>query len=248
MPDLTVLILAFLLGIVSGFIAALSSGGGLLAIPGVIFLGLSPSVAIATTRLDALSSDFTALLRYKKEKIIHRKHLLSLLMISVIGGIIGSKLLLQIDENSLEKVVGVLLLLLAPTLVFNKNFGLIQKLRSKRYETAGLFAVFFVMIYSAMIGAGGGIFLMYALIYFYGMSVVQANAHRALLGLFATAAALVTYISAGAVDFAIGIPLMLGAGIGGYLGAKTAIKKGNPFVRWALLGIILISSTKLLFL
>lgn len=247
MHDLIVSILAFLVGIVSGFIASLSSGGGLLAIPGVIFLGLSPSAAIATTRLDALSSELAALLRYKKEKVIHRGHLISLIIVSIIGGIIGSRLLLQIDDGSLEKVVGFLLLFLAPTLVFNKNFGLVENLRSQRYIVAGVFVVCLVMIYSAMIGAGGGIFLMYALIYFYGMSVIQANAHRALLGIFATVAALITYISAGAVDFAIGIPLMIGAAIGGYSGAKTAIKKGNLFVRWVLLGIILVSSTKLIF-
>lgn len=241
------IVLPFLLGCLSGFIGGLSSGGGLISIPGLIFFGLSPSASIATTRLSALSSDLSALVRFKKEGIIRWKQALPFIAIAILGGIVGSKLLLQIDENTLEKVVGFLLLLLAPLLAFNKDFGLTNIKRSKTHHRAGFLMVFLVMVYSAMFGGGGATFLIYVLVYFYGMSIIPAKANGALTGLFATATALIAFISAGVVDFGVGIPLMVGATIGGYLGAHTAIKKGNEWVRLVFLFIVIASSIKLLF-
>lgn len=46
---------AFLIGLASGMVGAISTGGGLIYVPALIILGISPVSAIATTRLSALS-------------------------------------------------------------------------------------------------------------------------------------------------------------------------------------------------
>ena len=48
------LLLTFVLGLFASFFGTVVGSGGLLSIPGLIFLGLSPQVAIATNRLAAI--------------------------------------------------------------------------------------------------------------------------------------------------------------------------------------------------
>jgi len=240
-------ILPFLIGFSSGFIGALASGGGLISIPALIFLGLSPSVAIATTRLSAITGSLSSIFKFKRAGIIQWKRVAPFLLSAVLGGIIGSKLLIQLDEGLLEKILGLVLLFLAPIIVFSKDFGLNVKEKGKNHKIVGFFIIFLIMIYAAMFGGGGGTFLIYALVYFYGMSIIQANANGTAMGIFATTTALIAYLFSGLVNFEVGIPLMVGSGLGGYLGAHTAIKKGNEKVKWVFLSIVLISGIKLLF-
>lgn len=240
-------ILAFCLGLCSGFIGALSSGGGLISIPGLIIMGLPPSTAIATTRLNVIFGGLAAIYKYSKNGIIEWQRMLRFVPLAVLGGVLGSLVLLKIDEHILEKLVGILLMLLAPLLVFSKNFGLESVKKSKIHYRFGLLVLILVMTYNAFFGGGGGTFLIYTLIYFYGMRIIQANANATFLGLFTAATSLLVFLPAGSVNFSYGIPMMIGALVGGHLGAHTAIKKGNEFVRWIFLITVIASSIKLTF-
>lgn len=238
---------AFIIGLASGTIGAISTGGGLISVPGVIFLGLSPVSAIATTRLSALSGAITSLYKYHKGKAIVARYLPFFVTIALLGGIIGPKLLLQINEDILERLIGLVLLAMLPVLMFVKGFGTDRKVRQKKHTIPGYFALFLVMIYGTMFGAGAGIFLVYTLIYFFGMTVTESNATGTAMWLFGTTAALIAYIINGVVVFSVGIPLLIGASIGGYSGAHLALKKGVAWVKIVLTIVIVLSSTKLIF-
>jgi uncharacterized membrane protein YfcA len=236
----------FLLGLASGMVSAISTGGGLISVPGLILLGTSPVTAIATTRLSALSSGLTSSYRYyKKHKIIWR-YTPYLIVVSLAAGLIGPKLLFKIDEQALEPLIGFTLLLLVPTLLHDKKLGLVRRHKSRSKKLHGLIVLFIIMIYGTMIGAGGGIFLIYALMYFFGTNVTQATATGTIMWLAGTLVALVAYISQGAVDFSIGIPLLISAAIGGSIGAKIALNKGTAWVKAVLIFVIIAASIKLL--
>ncbi len=240
-------ILSFFLGLCSGFIGALSSGGGLISIPGLIIMGLPPSTAVATTRLNVLAGGFASIYKYHSAKMVEWNRTIKFVPLAIAGGVLGSFILLQIDERILEKIVGILLLLLAPLLAFGKNFGLENIRKNEAHHRIGLLVLILVMTYNAFFGGGGGTFLIYTLIYFFGMSIIQANANGIFLGMFTAATSLLVFLPAGSVNFSYGIPMMAGAVIGSYWGAHTAIKKGNEFVRWVFLVIVIGSSIKLLF-
>ena len=238
---------ALLIGLVAGMVGAISTGGGLISVPAVIFLGLSPVSAIATTRLSAISGGLTSLFKYHKGKVIVWKYMLYFMVISLVAGVIGPKLLLEINEDILEKTIGVLMLTMLPLLLFKKNFGTINKPKQRKHKILGLLALFLVMIYGTMFGAGGGIFLIYTLMYFFGLTVTEANATGTAMWLVGTVVALVAYIANGVVDFSIGIPLLIGASAGGYIGAHLALKKGVAWVKGILIVVIVVSSVKLIF-
>lgn len=52
-------IIVFIIGGLAGFVGSISAGGGLISIPGLIFLGADPITAIATTRLNVISGGMT---------------------------------------------------------------------------------------------------------------------------------------------------------------------------------------------
>ncbi len=240
------IIAAFLIGLASGLVGAIATGGGLISLPGVIFLGASPAAAIATTRLSAASGSFASLYRYKTSKMIIWKYVPALVTVSVLAGLIGPRLLLLINEDILEPLIGVLLLSSLPLLLWHKNFGIKHKKKRKRSKAIGMMVLFFVMIYGTMFGAGGGIFLIYSLMYFFGMNVIESNATGTAMWLAGTLVALVTYIASGMVVFSIGIPLMIGSSIGGYFGAQIALTRGTAWVKSVLILVIVISSIKLI--
>lgn len=238
--------LATLLGLASGFISALSTGGGLVSLPGLLFLGLSPISAIATSRFGVVSAAISSSYRYYKGKAISWQFMPYFLVMAVAAGIIGPHIVLHLNQKLVEKGIGVLLLALLPLLFLQKDIGVkeIQYTRKRRTIGAGL--ILLVLFYTTMFGPGAGVLFTYVLVYMFGMKVVEANATCSVIALVASAIALVSYIEIGSVAFRLGIPLAAGSLVGGYLGARTALSKGSAWVKWLLAVVILASSAKLL--
>jgi uncharacterized protein len=235
--------MSLLLGLASGFIGGIATGGGMVAIPGLIFMGLSPSAAIATTIL-TISASLTSAFRYHQSKIIQRRYTLPFLWLSLIGGVVGSYLLLHIDAHIMQKAFGAVLLLLAIILAFRQHV-IVSRPRDAS-QPVGLLLIFLTCIFASLFGTGGGIFMVYILSYFYGMSVMEANANSKIISLSGAAAMIAIFIHAGIINFNVGIPLMIGSAVGGYIGAHAALKKGEKVVKSIFFLVVIASGLKLL--
>jgi hypothetical protein len=97
------------------------------------------------------------------------------------------------------------------------------------------------------VGAGGGVFALYALVYFFGMTYIEAKSTLSVSTIFVSAAAFAVFQFHGLVSFKLGLPLTAGMYIGGGLGAQAALEKGNAWVRSFFVLIAAASSVKLLF-
>lgn len=237
---------AFLIGFLAAFVGAIASGGGLITIPGLIFLGASPITAIATSRLNFLAGGITATYRYAKDGAVLWRYVIWFFFLAILAGIIGPKLLLGIDENTVQKLVGGLLLVMLPILWLKKDSGIIRAKRSNRRLLLGLPIMAVILLYSTVFG-GGGIFMIYAFVYFFGLTVTEANATSFPVALIANFVAMLTYLHEGTIDWSLALPLAGGGIIGGYIGAHTALKKGTRWVKLLLTIVILASGIKLLF-
>ena len=238
---------AFFIGFLGSFIGSIATGANLINIPGLIFIGVSPITAIATTRLAALSGGAAIVYRYHKGKAVLWRYIPYFLIVAIAGGIIGPQLLLHINQSVVKPIVGILLIATLPLIFINKKFGTARSQTSTKRKVIGMAVLLVVMTYATMLTLGGGAFLAYALVYFFGMTVIEANATGTAIWSLSAITALVAYISRGAVDFSLGIPLMIGAAGGGYLGAHTALKKGTDWVKWLLAVVVVASAIKLIF-
>lgn len=234
-------------GVAAGFIGAVIGGGGLLSIPVLLFMGAPIDVAIATNRFSALGLVATAVPEYYRAGKIRWGIALKLSPLALLGGVVGAKALVHINSDVLSIVVGSIMVLMIPVVLLNSEKGIknIQTGEKKTLIGYGLF--FLVMVYGGFFGGGAGLVAIYTLVYFLGLTYIQATATNFISWTFLSVAALIVFLSSGLVDFHLGIPLMIGMAVGGAIGARTALEKGNAWIRILFILVLAASAIKLLF-
>lgn len=247
MDILIQILLTFLIGVLASFIGAISGGGGLISIPFLIFLGLPPTTAVATNKFGAVGLSIGSIYKFWKDKKIEWKFALMFVPLAVLGGVIGAKLLLEVNEEFLSLFIGVLILVLLGVMFFKKEVGLKKREMSKAHKGVGIFIYFLLMILGGFFGGGIGVLIIYTLTYFMGFTMVEANATDMVPWFVLSLSALIIFMVSGIVDYTIGITLFFGMILGGYIGARTAIKKGNIWVKYFFACVVIASSIKLLF-
>ena len=242
----------------AGVMNAMAGGGTILTFPFLIFLGLPAIAANATSTVALLPGAVASLFGYRQEVREHRNWLKTLFLPSLIGGTIGSVLLLRTPEKTFELLAP--LLVLFATVLFTVQ-GLVSRwMDSKRGESAALqeespgagrwvlvsLLQLGVAIYGGYFGAGIGI-LMLALLGFLGMSNIHAaNGLKNFFGTCINAVAAVYFIVKGAVVWPAALVTMVGAILGGYAGARFARRIGKEKARAAVV-IIGLLVTAILF-
>jgi uncharacterized protein len=247
--DILIAIAIFLTGIAASFIGGVTSGGGgLISLPILIFLGLPPEVAVATNRFGVLGSVVGNLARFlRSDKIIYR-YMIPLVVVSTIGGILGANLLIDIDKTILSKIIGLVILILLPIILWKKDLGVLEKSRVRSKMLYFGFIVYFVLsVYDGFLGIGGGILVAYLFVFIFGFTYVQANATEKVAVFLNVLFSVAIFAFHNLINYYYGVIYIAGSLIGGYLGAHTAIKKGDKWVRAVFVIIAIIFGIKLVF-
>lgn len=242
------LFLTFLIGVLASFIGAIVGGGGLLSIPFLMFIGLPPQTAIATNKFGSVGLSIGSLIKFKKENKIVWSYVLFFSILSIIGGVIGANILLKINETYLSNIIGIVLLVLLPFVFLKKDLGIKNKTSSNAKKVIGSFVYFLLMIFGGFFGGGTGILIISTLMYFFGFKIIEANATDMVPWFLLSIISLIIFMIYGIVNYYVGFILFFGMLLGGYIGAHTAIKKGDKFVKNLFIVLIIISSIKILFL
>ncbi|MDE1890059.1 MAG: sulfite exporter TauE/SafE family protein [Planctomycetota bacterium] len=115
--------LYLLLGLVAGILSGLIGvGGGVIIIPALVFLfGLSQHQAQGTTlALMVPPIGLLAAWTYYKQGFVDLKIAIFICMGFFLGGLLGAKLATGMSNAALEKVFGIVLLLVALKMIFAK--------------------------------------------------------------------------------------------------------------------------------
>ena len=120
----TTILILIIIGLSAGILSGLVGvGGGVIMVPlFVLFLGLTQHNAQGLS-LAVMLPPVTFLAVYNYQKAgggIDWRVALTVSLLFVIGGFIGSKIALQIDQRMLKKVFGFLMLIVAVKLIFTK--------------------------------------------------------------------------------------------------------------------------------
>ena len=121
--SITTIFLLIIIGLLGGFLSGLMGvGGGFIMVPMLIFfLGFSQQQAQGTS-LAVLAVPVTALAAYQyyKEGNIHWEYALIMAVCFVAGGFLGSKLAITLDQKTLQRIFGVVMLIISMKLIFTK--------------------------------------------------------------------------------------------------------------------------------
>ncbi|MGB8492347.1 MAG: sulfite exporter TauE/SafE family protein [Bacteroidales bacterium] len=121
--SITLVMLLILIGIITGALAGmLGIGGAIVMIPALVFLlGLSQHSAQGTSLAVMLPPiGIIAAYNYFKAGQVNIKFAIILAIAFLIGSYFGSKIALNLPENILKKIFGILLLLVAARMLFSK--------------------------------------------------------------------------------------------------------------------------------
>jgi uncharacterized membrane protein YfcA len=239
----------------AGVMNALAGGGTLLTFPALLFLGLDPIGANATSTVALLPGAAASLFGYRREVRPYRSWLAVLALPSLIGGALGSLLLLRTPARSFAALAPFLVLFATALFLVQ---GVLARRRTERAARRGesaeslpgdarslpsralaiaVLAQLGIAIYGGYFGAGIGI-LMLAVLGFLGLDDIHAmNGLKNVFGFAINAVAAGIFLARGSVDLPIALVTMVGAIAGGYGGARLARIIGREAARKAVVAI-----------
>src|ERR1700683_2521071 len=236
---------------IAGALNALAGGGSFISFPALLFIRI-PAVAANATNTVALWPGLAAsTLAYLKRLNAPLRVLVPLLVTSIAGGWAGALLLLKTPQHTFLRLVP--WLLVGGTLLFAfgnsiRSFAgktaVVDDLRKISWQAivVSSIAELLLSVYGGYFGAGIG-FVTLAMLSMLGMRDIHAmGAIRTLLAVAINAAAVVTFIVAGAVLWPQGGVMVVGALAGGWFGAHYAQKADPRKMRAVVIGVGLIMS------
>jgi len=229
MLDPTTTILTFIVGMCASFVGSQVGSGGSITIPSMIVLGLPSHSAIAAHRVATLFGVIPSFRNYSKAKKIKWEYTVSFMILFLIGGVTGAKIMLEINEQFLGKAIGFVILIPLFFLFFN-DFGIKNRKASHAMKTAGYFLTFLISVWSGIFPSGGMTLTMYVLVFFFGLTFIEGKATMILPKVLSRIVVITIFIIEGIVVWSYAIPLGLGYIIGAHVGSKTAIKKPDSAV------------------
>lgn len=240
-----VLVLILVGGFVAGVLNTLAGGGSLITLPLLIFAGLPPSVANGTNRVAIVLQNVGGLAGFRKHGLRVGREAWLLLIPSLAGAILGAKLAVDLDEATLRRAIGVVLVAML--------YPILRSARpaAKRHEGPlplpwWIWPAYFVVgIYGGFLQAGVGFFYLALLAGVQGLDLVRANLIKVFLILMYSVAALALFAAEGKVAAVPGLVLAVGNMAGGWVGAHMAVRKGERLIRVVLVVMVVASAVKL---
>lgn len=212
---LTSFLLYFFLGAFVGFLGALFGiGGGLLVIPLlVIFFGFDQQMAQGTALIMVVPNVILSLRNYHKRDKINIRYALSLSIPSFFLSFLGAYVALTLQANKLQNIFAIFMFFLA---IYSISHALFRKKTVLGTKESAYGFIWFVVL-GGTCGFLGGIFAVGAgaiatpvLTLVFGLAQLIAQSLALSLALPSLLASLFMYLLHGQVNWAVGIPLVLG--------------------------------------
>jgi len=101
-------ILIFIAAIAGGVVGSISGGYALVIVPALLLLGLPPHIALGITNFSGIGYSTGGLIKFSEHKNlgVTHKDILIFTLISVPATILGAKLVIAVDAESLNKIMG----------------------------------------------------------------------------------------------------------------------------------------------
>jgi uncharacterized membrane protein YfcA len=236
--NLSVLTLAALIvaAFVAGWVDAVVGGGGLIQLPALL-IGLpsdtAPAVILGTNKISSFCGTATSSLTYALRIPLDWLTVLPLVIASAIGSAVGALLAKLLPKEAFTPIVLAALIGVGLYIWRRPQLGMVSTRKHAGHRHYGWTAVIGLGVgaYDGFLGPGTGSFFVILLVAVLGYGFLEASATAKIANLVTNLSAIVVFAVNGSVLWALGLTMGAANLIGGYLGARTAISRGNSFVR-----------------
>nr|WP_319489878.1 sulfite exporter TauE/SafE family protein [uncultured Caproiciproducens sp.] len=195
----------------ASFVDAVAGGGGLISLPAYYLTGMTSHFAIGSNKFSSCIGTMFSAGRFLKDGSFNMRVALTSAGFALVGSYAGARLTLILDDHFLRVTMLVLLPFAAFAILFSKKKG------SSDINTFGTVPARRAMILSAIIGLvlgmydgffgpGTGTFLIIAFTAFLGFDYKTACGNTKVVNLASNVAALVTFVAAGKIQYAVAAP------------------------------------------
>ena len=240
---LSILVLASLL---AGFVDAIVGGGGLITIPALLLAlpaGIPITTVLGTNKVVACTGTTFAAGQFVRARILNWRELVLPVACAMAGAGLGVGLAYLVqghaDRYFRPVMVGLMLAMLAFTLLKPElgrlhapRFGLSHQRLLAALISAG------IGCYDGFFGPGTGSILIFLFVAVLGFDFLRASALAKSVNWASNFAALVLFLARGSWLPLVALAMAAGNGLGGFLGARTALRKGSPLVRAVFIGVV----------
>ena len=228
---------------VAGWVDAVVGGGGLIQLPALL-IGLPestpPAAILGTNKISAVWGTATSSVLYAIKVRPDWRSVLPLVVGSSTGSALGASVARYLPKAVFTPIVLAALIVVAIYTWRRPQLGLLtdRKHVGRKHYLLTLGIGLAVGAYDGILGPGTGTFFVILLVGVLGWGFLEASAQAKIANLVTNLSAIAVFAAHGAILWQLG--LLMGAAnlVGGFLGARTAISKGNAFVRKVFLVVV----------
>ena len=236
MPDSpTVFALLVAAGFLAGWVDAVVGGGGLIQLPALVLglPGAAPAQLLATNKLASICGTSVSAATYYRRIRPDLRTALPMAGAAYLGAVGGAFVGLHIPKSAFNPVILVLLVVVGAYTLLRHDLGTVTELRHSgtRHTSYAVLVGLGIGVYDGALGPGTGSFLVFALVGWLGYAFLQASAKAKITNFATNLGALTVFVPQGQVLWVTGLAMGAANLVGGYLGARTAVRLGSGFIR-----------------
>lgn len=238
--------LLFLVGLAAGLVDAIAGGGGIIAVPVLLSLGLPVPVALGTSKLQSSFGSLSASAHYIRKGVVRLRDCRMGILASVAGSLAGAATVHAVDSRLLEQLIPWLLAAIVVYAIVQPRAGVVE--HPPRMAAPPFFVGTGLVLgfYDGFFGPGVGSFWTIVLIAVMGYDFLRATGTTKIVNCASVLAALSFFIVAGHVHYVAGFTMGAGQIVGARIGSGLVVKKGARFIRPVFLTMVVLVMLRLL--
>jgi len=232
-------------GLLGGY---LGLGGGEIIVPFlVVIAGIDIKAAVPVSMAAIVVNSFSASNQYLKRGMVDLEIVILLGLFLAMGVTTGTNLNVVIPADGIKLLLTVMLVYTSISLLKGRITPgkLIFSDNRTKYLMVCLALVFIVGVLAALVGVGGGVFLIPILYLIIGLPLTTARGTTSLMICFASASATAVYFLYDMIDLSVVSPVIVGIALGGRVGGFFGTAARPVFVRVLFFIVMLYMAYKL---
>ena len=221
----------FFASIFASVVDTIAGGGGMIALPSLLSVNLSPATSLGTNRIQSIVGELVAAFRFHRQGHIKLKEMTLGFLLTGFGAALGSVAIMAMDPRRLMVVLPFLLLGLFLIFLFSPSLRGDQVRQRIKPLTFYLCVGTLIGFYNGFFGPGTGTFWVLALMFFMGLPMDKAVMQAKPFNTVGNLASLVVFGVQGHIAYWALIVMAPGQIIGASIASQLVIKHGTRLVR-----------------